>query len=541
MSRLSTEAKVGLFVLLVLVLFALLSVRVGGLRWLGTRGYTISVVVPSASGIDEKTAVEIAGIKVGAVEAVRLEDGRARIFMRIRDDVRIPADSQVAIRTRGLLGEKFIEIIPGRAHREEGPTSSAGRSGIGVALAGERRPPRDERFIPPGGEIQRQVPVADTEQLVQQFSAIADDLKAITGSLRGVVGTAEGQRQLREIVRNLAEVTGTLSRLVAQNDRKIATLVDNLEAFSRDLRELSAASRQDAQATVANLREFSEALRERSPALLTDLQQMAASLNELIRENRQAVGESLERIRSAAERLDQSLESVASIAQKIDRGQGTLGRLVNDEEIGENLADAVAGIRDFLGTTQRLRTTFGFRGEYQGREGDSKTAVSLELAPGPDRSYLLEIVNNPFGRQRVNTTTTTVTGPGGTTTTTTRSVSAKENELQVTFLLEKRWDYFSLRGGLIESSGGGGVGLHLFDRRLDLRLDAFNFSREWGPNLRAEARYHFFPHLFLVAGGENLLDDRDIAGPRRTWFLGGGFTFEDEDLKTLVRQAPAIR
>ncbi len=548
MARLSTEAKVGLFVLVGLFLFAALSVRVGGFRWLAERGYEVSVVVPSASGIDQKTVVEIAGIKVGEVKAIRLEDSRARIVMRIQRDVRIPVDSRVAIKTRGLLGAKYIEIIPGSAHLTApaaagSPSSRSGAFGPGEAVAlgraGSPEPPRDQRFIPPGGEIRQTVPAVDTDQLVQQFSVIADDVKAVTASLRAALGTREGEEQLKQIVANIAELSVNLSRLVAQNDEKITRLIDNLEAFSHDLREVSSENREDVQATLANLHRFSDSLADRSPEILANLKELSTSLNELVKENRQNVTQGLENVKNAAARLDKTLESVASVAQKIDAGQGTLGRLVNDEEIAENLSSAAAGIGEVLGTTQRLRTSFGFRGEYQTRGANTKTAVSLELAPGPDRSYLLEVVNNPFGRRRISSETTTFVAPDGTVSTaSSRTEFSKENELQVTFLIQKWWGNFSLRGGLIESSGAAGVGLSFLDRRLELRADAFNFLRDGGPNVRAEARYRFLRHLYAVAGGENLLDDKDISGPRRTLFLGGGFTFEDRDLAALVRQAP---
>lgn len=548
MAKLSTEAKVGLFVLVGLLLFAALSVQVGGFRWLTERGYEVSVVVPSASGIDQKTVVEIAGIKVGEVKAIRLEESRARIVMRIQRDVRIPVDSQVAIKTRGLLGAKYIEIIPGSAHRTEpaaagSPSSRSGAVGPGEAVAlgraGSPERERDGRFIPPGGEIRQTVPTVGTDQLVQQFSTIADDVKAVTASLRAALGTREGEQQLKQIVANIAELSVNLSRLVAQNDQKVASLIDNLEAFSRDLREVSSTNKQDVQATLANLHRFSDALADRSPEILANLQSLSTSLNELVKENRQNVTQGLENVKNAAARLDKTLESVASVTQKIDEGQGTLGRLVNDEEIAENLSAAAAGIGELLGTTQRLRTSFGFRSEYQTRGGDTKTAVSLELAPGPDRSYLLEIVSNPFGRRRISEQTTTFVASDGTvSTSSSRSVSSKENELQVTFLIQKWWGPFGLRGGIIENSGAAGLGYSFFDRRLELRADAFNFLREGGPNIRAEARYHFLRHLYAVAGGENLLDDGDISGPRRTLFLGGGFTFEDRDLAALIRQAP---
>lgn len=540
MARLSTEMKVGLFVLAALILFAALSVQIGGFKWLTERGaYEISVVVPSASGIDEKTVVEIAGIKVGEVTRIALEGSQARIYMRMEKNIRIPVDSQVAIKTRGLLGAKYIEIIPGPSGVPK-PESFVGASGSAVAaVPGRSGGQAPGTYVPPGGEIRRTAPAADTEELIQKLSAIADDVKAVTATVRAAIAGPEGQRQLREIVANLADVSRNLSRLVDRNDEKIAALVDNLQAFSADLREVSASNKEDIRATLENFRRFSDTLADRSPQLLASIESLSKNLDELVKENRSNVTQGLENVKNAAARLDSALESVGSIAQKVDQGQGPLGRLVNDEEMGENLSSAVSGLGEFLGTAQRLRTAFSFRGEYQARGPEAKTAVGLELQPGPDRSYLIEVVNNPFGRKRINRSTTTVTLPDGTTQVTSfETVSAKENELQVTALIQKWWGDFGIRGGLIESSGGGGLMYSLLGRDLTLHLDAFNFLREGGPNLRAEARYRFFNNIFATIGGENLLDDKDIAGPRRTLFLGAGFTFEDEDLKTLVRQAP---
>lgn len=541
MARLSTEMKVGLFVLAALVVFAALSVQIGGFRWLTGRGsYEISVVVPNATGIDEKTVVEIAGIKVGEVARVTLEGSQARIHMRIDEGIRVPVDSQVAIRTRGLLGAKYIEIIPG-PEGVPSPQSLIGASGSAVAAVPGRSggPARDGQYVEPGGELRRTVPSTDTDELVRKLSAIADDVKAVTESLRGALGGAEGQRQLREIVANLSDLSRNLSRLVAQNDQKIAALIDNLQAFSADLRAVTAENRADLRATLENFRRFSDTLAERSPELLASIESLSKNLDQLVQENRANVTQGLENVKNAAARLDAALESVGSIAQKIDQGQGPLGRLVNDEEMGENLSSAVSGLGEFLGTAQRLRTAFSFRSEYQFEGPEGKTAVGVELQPGPDRSYLIEIVNNPFGRRRTNRSTTTVTLPDGTTqVTSSETVSTKENELQVTALLQKWWGDFGLRGGLMESTGGAGLMYTPLDRDLQIYLDAFNFLREGGPNLRAEARYRFFRNVYASIGMENILDDKDISGPPRTLFLGAGFSFEDEDLKTLVRQAP---
>ena len=84
--HISTEAKVGLFVLIGLIILAYMSFKVGQQGFsLLKHGYTITAVFDNVSGLEKKGAsVQMAGVEIGKVEDIQLKDGRAVVTMRIR-------------------------------------------------------------------------------------------------------------------------------------------------------------------------------------------------------------------------------------------------------------------------------------------------------------------------------------------------------------------------------------------------------------------------------------------------------------------------
>ncbi len=111
--RRGLEVGVGLFMLVGLLAMAYLSVRLGRVDVFGTRGYLVYADFPSAGGLKAGAPVEIAGVAVGRVAAIRLHDYQARVTMQIDNGVQLQTDAIVSIKTKGLIGEKFVQINPG--------------------------------------------------------------------------------------------------------------------------------------------------------------------------------------------------------------------------------------------------------------------------------------------------------------------------------------------------------------------------------------------------------------------------------------------
>ena len=113
LERLKVNVAVGLFLVLGLLALGYLSVRLGRVSFLGGAGYVVTADFPSVGGLKAGSGVEIAGVLVGRVESIGLADYQARVMLRLDAHVKIQDDSIASIKTKGLIGEKYIRISPG--------------------------------------------------------------------------------------------------------------------------------------------------------------------------------------------------------------------------------------------------------------------------------------------------------------------------------------------------------------------------------------------------------------------------------------------
>jgi phospholipid/cholesterol/gamma-HCH transport system substrate-binding protein len=111
--RSALDVGVGVFLLLGLAALAWLSIQLGRIELFGGGGYSVTADFPAAGGLKTGATVEIAGVRVGRVARITLADYKARVQLLIRPEVKLADDSIASIKTRGLIGEKFVQINPG--------------------------------------------------------------------------------------------------------------------------------------------------------------------------------------------------------------------------------------------------------------------------------------------------------------------------------------------------------------------------------------------------------------------------------------------
>ena len=142
MRRSVVDLSVGVFILIGLVALGWMSVKLGKIDLLGNRGYTLTADFPSVGGLKAGSSVEIAGVEVGRVNAIVLDkDFQARVVMTIRPDVKLQDDSIASIKTKGLIGERYIRISPGGS----------------------------DKVIAPNGRIREVEPPVDFEELLSKY------------------------------------------------------------------------------------------------------------------------------------------------------------------------------------------------------------------------------------------------------------------------------------------------------------------------------------------------------------------------------------
>jgi phospholipid/cholesterol/gamma-HCH transport system substrate-binding protein len=108
-----TEFIVGIFALLGIGALAVLSLRLGRIELLPEPGYTIYANFDNISGLKKGDRIEIAGVQIGKVTSIVLNQDRARIAMHLNSDVKIDDQAIAAIKTSGIIGDKFVSIEPG--------------------------------------------------------------------------------------------------------------------------------------------------------------------------------------------------------------------------------------------------------------------------------------------------------------------------------------------------------------------------------------------------------------------------------------------
>jgi phospholipid/cholesterol/gamma-HCH transport system substrate-binding protein len=471
MAKLSAEAKVGLLVLGGSVILLWMTMMVGKFEFGKPAGYRVTALFDTISGLDIKAAVRMAGVQIGTVEIVELDDSKAKVVLRINPDVKIPRGTEASVKTMGLLGDKYVDLVPPQHKAEQGPAARE-RSG----------------YYRDGDRIERSIAASDADQLIGKLSAIADDIKQVTGSLRQVFGSERGAESMEDILHDLRQAT-------------------------------------------ANIKDFSSTLRSDGSELVMRLNELVASLNGVVGENRDNLKVTVENIKEASKSAEMALASVENAARKIDKGEGTIGKLVNDDSMYNNIDSAAKGITDYTSRIERLKTTLGFRSEYMFPE--FKNYFTFELKPRMDQYYVLELVSDPFGKY--SRTETITTPPGNAVVTETF-----EDKLKFSIEFAKRYGNLAFRMGLIESTGGVGADYYAFDDRIKFSIDAWNSNSNELNNerthLKATVNYHLNNVLFVNAGYDNFLNVY-----RASPFLGIGLRFTDDDVKYLMGSVPIPR
>lgn len=469
-----------------------------------------------AAGIRWKTRVQVNGLDVGridGIEHVRNQDGRlmARVTLRISKQYDVYDNAFLRKVAESLLGDYRLDLDPG--------------------TPGHRK-------LEPGELIPNVQSLSDLDAIQSELRQVATNVNRVTDSVAKVLAGPEGENALRQIVSSVErsavaveQTTYAVRDTVQGNKAMINQMIADVHHFTQTLSDVSGQG--------GELRQITGNL-----AQLTDrLNTLAGKLSE---------GDGGGELTETVQNLRETTEHLASATRKIDEGHGTVGRLVNDEELVDRVQETVDGANTLLGTISRMSTQVELRTEYivpWNRNtpyitSGVRAALGLRLIPRPDKYYLIEAVSDVRGDQsRHQISREFRDGRTGQLIRSEVEDSADTNFRALKFSVEfaKRYYFATLRFGIIENTGGVGANLHFMKDKLELRVDMFDFTRRLpdqvsqfvNPRFRAFWLYEFYDHLFAQAG----IDD-PLNADLRTWFLGAALRFTDDDLKSIIPFAP---
>jgi len=108
-----TEISVGIFMMVGIACLVYLSVNLGNVDLFGSDSFMINAKFGSIEGLEVAASVEIAGVPVGKVKRITLEENQALVQMEIKKGTKITDDTIASIRTKGIIGDKFVKLSPG--------------------------------------------------------------------------------------------------------------------------------------------------------------------------------------------------------------------------------------------------------------------------------------------------------------------------------------------------------------------------------------------------------------------------------------------
>jgi phospholipid/cholesterol/gamma-HCH transport system substrate-binding protein len=115
MKKTSVETSVGIFMFIGILCIAYLTVNLGKINWLGTNHYELSARFQSVSGLQTGASVEMAGVEIGQIDSISLDQEKqiAEVKLRIQNNIILTDDVIASVKTAGLIGDKYIMISPG--------------------------------------------------------------------------------------------------------------------------------------------------------------------------------------------------------------------------------------------------------------------------------------------------------------------------------------------------------------------------------------------------------------------------------------------
>lgn len=338
----SRQLKIGIFFGVSFLILALFIFIVGNLSVLFRKsGYPLSVFFNSTAGLEKRAMVRMSGVKIGYVKDIRLVERKAKVDMLISPEILVPSGSKATLAALGLLGEKYIEIIP-----SDHPD-----------------------FCQPGDSLEGLPPVS-FDQLGTLLLSVGDEIKKTGEAIRLLFGE-ETKGSIGETLVSISSLTSELRDFLAENQGELNSGISRFSQAARG---------------------FDQKVGE----LAAGLEKTLALLQNIASENREKVKLNLEKITDVLEKTEESLKLIKESLEKINRGEGSLGKIIQNPVLYEKAEGVVTQIEKTIQPLSSWRLEGGFRWDYFGQDRSLKGSFSLGLRTSPSSFLQAQLVNDPW-------------------------------------------------------------------------------------------------------------------------------------------------
>jgi len=292
------ETRLGIFFALALVVAVVVLEMIGAADFF-RGGYKITGSFLNAQDLKKGDQVKMAGVDIGRVEDIELENGRAKVLMKIQAKYEIKTDARAFIKFAGLMGQNFVSV--------EGGTQTAPRLQAGSIQTGEQ-PDLSvlmTKLEGVAGGIENLTKSFSTDNLGTLLGPLTDFVKQNTGPLTAVIGN------MKTVSDSVVSGKGTVGRLIADDAlyNSAYTTVTNLEFATTDIKNLTG----QANNMIGQMR-----------GLMDEVNSGKGTLGKLAKDE------------ALYNESTMAMTQLREIFQKMNQGQGSVGKLINDDDFLKN-------------------------------------------------------------------------------------------------------------------------------------------------------------------------------------------------------------
>lgn len=316
----SNEAKVGLFVFGIIVVFIIMSIKIGELSFNKKATYPITLRFPTVEGLKVGSTLELAGVVVGKIRAISLgQDYSVTVTADVNEDIKLPMDSVASIGSKGVLGDKVILLSPGIS----------------------------KSYLKPNGMLARTEVPPSLDFLLSRLGDVAANLSDLTRSLNTSLGSEEGMTNISEMLQNLNSLSAELNNMAIDNSEGIASMIDELNN------------------TAVNLTDFSDSLAdtgENVSYLVASVRSGEGTVGKLFTDDTlyTSLADSVQKLQSITSKIQEEnnltlflsdttiyydlvalTDNLKQVSDHVAAGDGTIGKLLTNEELYQALLEAI--------------------------------------------------------------------------------------------------------------------------------------------------------------------------------------------------------
>jgi phospholipid/cholesterol/gamma-HCH transport system substrate-binding protein len=451
----NSTLKVGLMTIVATALMVYMVFIIGDFS-LTEQGYRFVISFYSVNGLSKGSSVSMSGVKIGKVEKIEIREDQVYVYVYVEDkQLHIRKKSTFTISTAGLMGEKYVEIMPTRDYTS---------------------PYVDDGEVVAGTDPTRM------DELFERGNVLIQKLQELTASAKDIIGDPELKENTRMIFRNARNASERMDEIIASVQKRSDNIVESLDSILHKVDEEISHNRDEIRAMIANFKQFSSRLDSISKDSKADVKAIVANVRKTT-EKLDAMIAELNKNNQMTDDLRDTIESLRGASENAREITREVKEIVVDKQIrkkvnrglddAHKLAQAVDKV--FLNIRQ-TRVDFKYLLRYREDNETFYSDLSVDLYPGEKSFYR-------FGVEDV----------GG-------------EDLFNMMIARGADTNFIRRAGIISSKIGAGVDYKMADN-LALSLD---FIDTTDSEIRFKAGYLLNPNIRFELRVDDIADEKDI-------------------------------